>query len=402
MSKLSAEQRVQRSHVSLMKNPKYCLYSGIFMLGKTSVLDDIPTACTNGRDTMYGRKFVDKLKDSSLKGLILHENLHKAFRHTTTWKHLYKEHPQLANMACDFVINLMIAESDEHGQEVTLPDGGLLDPKYKGMDSGAVFRDLMKQAEKGSVHVKTVDCPEGKDVPVSEGDEGGMEGFDEHDWEGAEALTTEEKEALVKDVDQALRQGAILAGKMSANVPREITDALAAKVDWKEALREFVTSFCMDKDESTWRRPSRRWIDQDVYMPSLIGESVGRIVVAIDMSGSIGSAEIGQFLGEVRKICETVRPEGIDLLYWDTDVCQHEKYEQDQLDNLLASTKPKGGGGTDPACIPKYIADHNLKPECAVILTDGCVSGWGEWSCPTLWGITTNIVSEVGKTVKVQ
>ena len=399
--KLSAEQRVQRSHVALMKDPRYCLYSGIFMIGRTEVKDDVPTACTNGRDTYYGRSFVDKLAEAKLKGLILHENLHKAFRHTTVWKHLYKEHAQLANMACDFVINLMIVDSDPSGSDVTLPDGGLLDPKYKGMDSGAVFRDLKQQYDKGSVHVKSVGCPEGKDIPVSDGEGEGMGGFDEHDWEGAESLSKEEKEALGKDVDQALRQGAILAGKMSANVPREITDALTAKVDWREALREFVTSFCMDKDESTWRRPSRRWIDQDIYMPSLIGESVGRIVVGIDMSGSIGAEEIGQFLGEVQKICETVKPEGIDLLYWDTEVCQHEKYEQDQLDNLLSSTKPKGGGGTDPECIPRYIADHKLKPECAVILTDGYVGSWGEWSCPTLWGITSHVVSEVGKTVHV-
>ena len=399
--KLSAEQRVQRSHVALMKDPRYCLYSGIFMIGKTEVKDDVPTACTNGRDTYYGRSFVDKLAEAKLKGLILHENLHKAFRHTTVWKHLYKEHAQLANMACDFVINLMIVDSDPSGSDVALPDGGLLDPKYKGMDSGAVFRDLKQQYDKGSVHVKSVGCPEGKDIPVSDGEGEGMGGFDEHDWEGAESLSKEEKEALGKDVDQALRQGAILAGKMSANVPREITDALTAKVDWREALREFVTSFCMDKDESTWRRPSRRWIDQDIYMPSLIGESVGRIVVGIDMSGSIGAEEIGQFLGEVQKICETVKPEGIDLLYWDTEVCQHEKYEQDQLENLLSSTKPKGGGGTDPECIPRYIADHKLKPECAVILTDGYVSSWGEWSCPTLLGITSHVVSEVGKTVHV-
>jgi predicted metal-dependent peptidase len=81
-----------------------------------------------------------------------------------------------------------------------------------------------------------------------------------------------------------------------------------AKVDWREALREFVTSFCMDKDESTWRRPSRRWIDQEVYMPSVVGESVGRIVLGIDMSGSIGAEEIGQFLGEVERFARRSSP----------------------------------------------------------------------------------------------
>jgi len=400
MAKLSAEQRVQRAHVQLMKNPNYCLYSGIFMIGQTEVKDDVPTACTNGRDTFYGRSFIDKLSEVNVRGVILHENLHKAFRHTTTWKHLYKEHAQLANMACDYVINQMIVDSDPQAVEVGLPPEGLLDPKYRGWDAGSVYRDLKQQADKGSVHVKTVGDQEGKDVPVQEGS--GMGGFDSHDWESADGMTGEEKEQLAKDVDQALRQGSILAGKMKGNVPREVTDALQSKVDWREALREFVNSFCVDKDESTWRRPSRRWIDQDVYMPSLIGESVGRIVVGIDMSGSIGTNEIGQFLGEVRKICETVKPEGIDLLYWDTDVCSHEKYDQDDLDNLLSSTKPRGGGGTDPACMPRYIKAHKLKPECAVILTDGYVSQWGDWDCPTLWGITTDVVSEVGKTVRVQ
>jgi predicted metal-dependent peptidase len=402
MAKLTAEQRVQKTHVALMKDPKYCLYSGIFMIGQTSVEDDLPTACTDGRDTKYGRKFVDKLSEAKLKGLVLHENLHKAFRHTTIWKHLYKKHAQLANMACDYVINIMIYDADPNGMQVQLPDGGLLDFKYRGMDAGSVFRDLEQQANKGSVHVKTVDNQDGKDIPVEDGE--GMGGFDEHDWEGkGQGMSNEEREQLARDVDQALRQGAILAGKMSANVPREITDALTAKVDWREALREFVTSFCADKDESTWRRPSRRWIDQDVYMPSLIGESVGRIVVAIDMSGSIGANEVGQFLGEVKKICDTVKPEGIDLLYWDTDVCQHEKYEQDQLDNLLSSTKPRGGGGTDPQCIVDYMNAHKIKAECAVILTDGYVGSWGRgWTCPTLWGITTDVVSEIGKTVKVE
>jgi predicted metal-dependent peptidase len=255
----------------------------------------------------------------------------------------------------------------------------------------------MKQAEQGSVHVKTVGDQTGKDVPVEKGgktyviSEGG-EPMDQHDWEGAKEMGKEEKEQLAKDIDQALRQGSILAGKMKGNVPREVTDALEAKVDWREAMREFINSFCMDKDESTWRRPNRRWIDQDVYMPSLIGESVGRIVVAIDTSGSIGGQEIGQFLGEVRKICETVRPEGIDLLYWDMNVCQHEKYEQDQLDNLLASTKPKGGGGTYVGCVSDFIIKSSINAEALVIFTDGYVENNPKWevTTPTMWFVTQN------------
>jgi len=124
--KLTVEQRIQKAHVALMNDPKYCLYSGIFMLGKVEVCDDVPTACTNGRDVKYGRKFVGKLTDAELRGLILHEAKHKAFRHLTTWKSLYKEDARLANVACDYVINLQIVDEDKEGKFVKLPEGGCL------------------------------------------------------------------------------------------------------------------------------------------------------------------------------------------------------------------------------------------------------------------------------------
>lgn len=397
MSKLTLEQRVQKSHVWLMNNPKYCLYSGIFMIGNTEVRDDVRTACTDGRNTKYGREFCDKLSDAELRGVILHENLHKAFSHLITWKELWKKNARLANMACDYVINLMIHDSDKEGKEVTLPKGGCLDERFRGMDAGTVFRILEKEQDGGG---------DNGDEPGGEpGDQPGGNGvpMDDHDWEAADKMSEEEKRVIEREIDQALRQGKLLAGKMKGNVPREITDALTPKVDWREALRDFITSYCQDKDEATWRRPNRRWIGQDTYMPSLIGESVGRIVVGVDTSGSIGGEQIAQFLGEIKAICETVRPEGIDLLYWDTQVCRHETYEQGSLDQLLRSTKPAGGGGTNPRCIPEYIRNHRIKAECAVILTDGYVSSWGEnWPCPTLWGITTpGITAEVGKTISV-
>ena len=398
MTKLTAEQRVQKTHIRLMNDPKYCLYSGIFMMGSTRV-DDNPklTACTNGRDTIYGRSFVDKLSDKELAGLILHENLHKAFRHMTTWDNLWKEDAELANMACDYVINLMIVDTDPRGDEVTLPKGGCYDQQYRGMDAGTVYRLLKQQKQGGKGN------GQGNGSGNEDGEGGSGTGFDEHQWEEANELTPEEKQQLEHDIDQALRQGALLAGKMNGNVPREIGDVLKAKVDWREVLRDFITSFCSEKDYSTWRRPNRRWVDRDIYMPSMIGESAGRMVVAVDTSGSIGSAEIGQFLGELQLITQSVTPEGIDLLYWDSRVAQHEKYDKDSYDTLLTSTKPKGGGGTSPQCIVDYINKNRMKPECVIVLTDGYVDGWGTgWPCPVLWGITgRGVTAAVGVSVEI-
>ena len=116
------------------------------------------------------------------------------------------------------------------------------------------------------------------------------------------------------------------------------------------------------------------------------------------------SATMCNYLQPCATICNHVQPEGIDLLYWDTEVCAHEKYERGEYESIMSSTKPAGGGGTDATCVPLYMAEHSIKPECAVMLTDGYVgSNWGNWSVPVLWCIIDNKTANpsVGKTVHI-
>jgi predicted metal-dependent peptidase len=367
---LSTLKRIERAHVEMMAHKDTMEYAGIIMVGKYKVVDNIPTACTNGIDCLYGDAFVQSLSDSDLRGVILHENLHKTFQHTFLWKHLYEENARCANMACDYVINILIKDIDKASSGfVTLPKQGLYDERFRGMDSQEVFNILKEESEDGD----------------GDGDGDGGEGFDSHDWDTS-GLTQQEIEEHMKEVNQAIRQGQLLAGKMGGNVSRDLGALLEPKVDWREQLRDFVNSLADGKDVSTWQRVNRRWLQHDMYMPSTLSESMGRIVVAIDTSGSCFDA-LEPFLSEMQAICDNVQPELVDLLYWDTEVARHEVYGRDDLHKLVKSTKPAGGGGTDPACIPKYIEAKGLKPDCVVVLTDGYVSGWGTWRHPVLWCI---------------
>jgi predicted metal-dependent peptidase len=110
-------------------------------------------------------------------------------------------------------------------------------------------------------------------------------------------------------------------------------------------------------------------------------------------------------LGEVKGICDTVHPDAIRLLYWDTAVCADERYEGADIDNLTSSTKPAGGGGTMVECVPEYITAHSIKAQAVVVLTDGYLGGsWGKWSMPVLWAIVggNKEVADVGKTIHVK
>jgi predicted metal-dependent peptidase len=324
--------------------------------------------------------------------LVLHENYHKAFRHLTTWLHLYKEDPELANIACDHVINLKLLDLDNDEGFIKMPVKypGCADPKFKGMDAGHVFRLLKEEKEQGGGGSGTGD---------------GQQGFDQHDWESAEAIPEKQQEEIAAQIDQALRQGAILAGKRGGKIDRSLAELLEPKVNWREMLREFVTTQCMGRDMSSWRRVNRRFVASGMYLPGYISESVGRILIGVDTSGSIGGPELQEFMSEVVGVAKQVQPEVLDLVYWDSNVAAHEKYGVHELEGLETKTKPKGGGGTSPSCVTSYMRDNNLKPECAIILTDGHVGGdWGgSWPCPVLFVICggNRVIAPVGKTVHI-
>jgi len=389
------ERRLSKVKIAIMRNPKFALWSGLMTVGKTRVDDNVPTACTNGRDEIYGREFIKSLDDKELAFVVLHETLHKAYRHLFTWKKLHDENHQIANMACDYVINLQLLDMDKEQSVIAMPTRagkaiGLVDERFRGFNTKQVF-DILKEEE-------------------PDGGYGGGDGFDEHDWEGAKELNEEDKKALEKEVDQALRQGVInhnkIAGKGAGGMNRELGDLLEPKVDWREMLREFVKATCSAKDASSWRRVNRRYLSGDTYMPSLIGERVGHLVIGIDTSGSIGNAELNEFLTEVKGIANEVHPEKVDLMYWDTEVAGHEEYGYHEVDNIVSSTKPRGGGGTDPTCMIAYMKEKNIKPEAIIMLTDGCIGHWGdEWESPILWTICgqwgKNTYAPIGKTIHI-
>ena len=394
------ERKVQRAKIALMRNPKFALLSGILMVGRTIVDDNVPTASTNGRDEKYGRKFINELTEKELAFVIAHEASHKMYRHLSTYRKLYDENPSLANQACDYVINLMLTDTDPEGTVIQMPTYksgakrgeimGLIDERFRGMNSKQVF-DILKEEDDGSG--------------------GGGGGFDEHDWEEAtKGMSEDEKRDLARDIDQAIRQGLMaqqkIAGKERGNGDRELAELLEPKIDWREVLREFVKATCNAKDTSSWRKVNRRFLSTGVYMPSMIGEKVGHIVIGIDTSGSIADKELAEFLSEVKGVCEEVNPEKIDLLYWGSSVVAHEEYEGNAVANIVSSTKPKDGGGTSPSCVSKYLEDKKIVPECVIILTDGYVgSDWGsEWTAPILWVICggNTDVAPNGKTIHIK
>lgn len=395
MTKDVQETRIKRGHMTLMKHRDTALYSGVMLMGSSEVADNVPTAYTDGVNKKYGRKFLESIADESkVRGLILHENLHVALKQITHGRSMFKDNPKLANLAADFVVNDVIVNiiatlPNSRERLVELPDGGFYDPMFHDWSMRQVFNYLKKNCkDKNSEKDGEVEV-NGKTYDLSNGDE--------HDFP-----TEGDTKDINDKVDRALREGGMLAGRMGGNMPRVISDLLTPKVDWREALREFVSSAMKGKDEFTWRRMNKRHLANDVYLPSMENETIGEIIVAIDTSGSIGSHEITEFATELASICDAVSPERVRVLWWDTKVHGEQIFDE-QYNDIASLLKPRGGGGTRASCVNEYINQEKLTAECVLMFTDGYLESDLHWaiSCPTLWMITRNNSFEppMGKSV---
>lgn len=407
---LTAERKLKKAKIDVMRSslPGLRLWSGIMAIGKTSICDKTPTAYTNGRDEVYGRDFVERLPVQQLSFVCLHEAMHKGLRHLTVWRKLFDINPRLSNMACDYVVNRMIVDADPNETVVQFPrnpDGsrmGLFDPKYdRSWSARMVFEDLRKKEEENP-----------NENSSGQGEGGGSESFDEHGWGDAQDMSKEDQDALKKEVEHAMRRGEAEAKKCGAgrgDIPSEVGQLLRPQINWKDALREFITQNCVAKDDSSYRRLNRRFHAFDLIMPTPYGESLGHIVVTADLSGSMWSgdpSDVKKILSEFVGIAHICNPEHVDLLYWDSHVTGHEEYKRGDYDNIAHAMRPKGGGGTDPSCVERYLRDNKIKPDCIVMLTDGEVfNQWGSnWPAPVLWVICGNpkVTAGTGKTVHVQ
>lgn len=374
--------RIKKAHVAMMKHPQTALYSGVMLMGTSEVVEDAKfSAYTDGVNKKYGLAFLKTVNSNAkLRGLVLHENLHVALKHIPRGVDMWKKDSRIANISADYVVNGIIKDingtvSGSSERIVELPDGAYQDDMFSNWSMREVFNFLMKNPP-----------PEGSGGGGDDGGDG-----DVHDFEGSSELTHEEAKAMSESIDRALREGGILAGRMGGTVPRAIADLLEPKVDWKEVLREFITSATRGSDETTWRKMNKRYLANDMYVAGYEAETMGEVTIAIDTSGSIGSVELTEFASELASICGVCCPERVRILWWDTQVHGEQVFETDYAD-IATLLKPLGGGGTYVSCVSEYITKHKLNSECVIIFTDGYLENDIRWniSMPSLWLVTQN------------
>ena len=326
--------------------------------------NSIPTMATDGEEILYNRAFVESMNLKEITFILAHEVLHCVLDHMGRRG---ARSPNRWNQAADYCINEILI-NEKIG---SMPHGGLYNPqltKQGNNTAEGVYRLIPEENEKKGSGQKGGALDQVNDS----GTKNGKEPTDE--------ATKAEKSAQIKVRVIQARNAAKMQGKMSQGLDRLLGDALEPQVDWKAELRRFICERA--KVEHSFARPKRRFLGEDIYLPSLLGEKMGKLVVAVDCSGSVNDALLNEFTTEIMAIREDTHPSEIKVIYFDSKVCGVETFGPDDEIKL----KPKGGGGTAFSPVFDYINKQDEEPVAVVVLTDLYCNDYGKCpSYPVLW-----------------
>lgn len=198
------------------------------------------------------------------------------------------------------------------------------------------------------------------------------DGFDSHEgWDSG--LSDDEREYIrnrVKDmVGKAVKHANSRPdgwGTMPASMREAIIASTISVVDWRAVLRQFVGSVCRASKTSTMKRINRKYPyihagSKKNYLPKLL--------VAIDMSGSVGDDALALFFGELNTLTRQV---SITVAPFDTEINDAEVFEWRKGSKVNAMRTRCGG--TDFNAPTRFANDPKRRGlwDGLLILTDGC------------------------------
>jgi len=318
---------------------------------RLQVIEDhsIQTAYTNGVVLGYNPGFIQGLSLEETKWLVAHEVMHLACLHHTRRA---GRHVRKWNVAADYAINAVL---DEAGFKT--PAGFLLEDRFDGKSAEAIYAMLPDQ--QGSGGNEGAD-PGGEEPAESRATFGPGE---VRDAPGNRPGDLKQAEAQWRvNLAQAAQQAQAM-GSLPGSIKRLIDAVLHPAVDWRVLLRHFVEQAA--RNDYAWLPPSSRYLAHGICLPGLHSKELGRIVIAVDTSGSIDTVALNQFAAEISGILEEYEAE-IDVVYCDTRIQGHQAYGRADLPLKL---NPIGGGGTDFRPVFEWVATEP-DPCCLIYFTD--------------------------------
>ncbi|HNV70600.1 MAG TPA: VWA-like domain-containing protein [Candidatus Ozemobacteraceae bacterium] len=353
-----------------------------------------PAATDCLRVIWFNPQFTAQLSFAQLGFLLAHEVGHIALltqhrqngRDSVVWNH-----------ATDYAINRLVASTPdepdvkrplyevpvfrrENGELMNL----LLNPDFDDLPAEAIYQRLLLETPTRNVVIRlrlpgshagrqNDDQPQ-EQTPgnlddgdlVIDGivDHGG--GLDVHlpDWVTQRDL--DEWQRMIREAlghwNRSGRRGTVPSDRL-----RQLANGgkLAAR-DWRALLRQHVERSLEQRDEYSRARPHRRYLLQDLIVPSVEGETVAELVIALDTSGSMNDQLLSSCLQAVSQLSRVAD----QCLLLTADARVHDVIRTADIEAFVNKRNVTGGGGTDHRPVFTWLAERQIVPALFIGITD--------------------------------
>lgn len=298
---------------------------------------------------------------------LAHEVLHPAL---LFWSRLKGREIQRANIAHDFVINLLLEEWCASSRlAIKRPSDVLFDKQYDGMSFEEVYEKIQVIKVPFPSTSLSGDCLPGTNGQNGSGGDGGD---DDNDKKGRGHSITKEEElewkgllARARTMQQAMSEDGW--GSLPAGLRRMVQDLLDPKLDWWELLSRWIGENGK-RENRTFQRPSRRSESVGTYLASITKFGFADVAVLLDTSGSISKDDLRDALSEIKGICEDLE------LRTRVIVCDARVHADVTIENVYELVKDmRGGGGSDYCPAFDILKKDGFRGIC-VAITDGYIA----------------------------
>lgn len=384
------EKKFMKAKANMLLDDPF--YGYILLRHKVIQTRQIKTACINGKELKYNPDFIRTLTSAQLKGLLKHEVMHIAAMH-----HVRRgtRPPKRWNVAGDHMINNQLIKAGE-----SIPDNGCCDPAYAKFSTEHICAILPKDNDEG-------DGGDGGGDDQGNGQNNSDQPTGHSGWgdvdDHPDAVDDSSRDLIEQDTKLDIIQAyntAKIQGKIPMGIESLVDKIRESKMPWRRILARFFSASAKSRED--WKRPNKRFIEDNIYLPTKHSKSLGDIVIGVDTSGSVSQSEIDAFFACINSILKQARPTSIHVVYCDAKVQHVDKLSPQDLPLTPQKLKRHGMGGTIFSPVFDYVKENKLYPAALLYMTDMEANfNFPVPAYPVIWCATSQTRAPWGQTIEI-
>lgn len=328
------------------------------------------------------------MDSNSILFLILHEYLHNFFYHFKIMDKQFKENQQLANISCDYFINEMLNEAFK----INILEGMKTKYNLEVISHNNLKNNVKKQLYFNNYHEAISErklyefLKENNEFPQLQSHAKHDKMFDitEKDLKeinkkrkenGLGEITKSEAQQLFES-EITTKVEEILKNYSETN-DKEIVRYLNEKIKKNNLLntlkfKRIINNKLIPEYNKNYSKPNRKRRSEQFIFKGKVKKTGEKIVIAIDVSGSISEKELTTFYEIMNGYLKKDQSKIIDVIYWSSCEVTEKNFHSNITDiKEILNLKPYSSGGTDIRYLDNFINEYYKYPITLFNLTDG-------------------------------